>query len=84
MMTTMTTKKRKTKSRSSFDEAIAHGSAHHERSPHRIHKGKCQIGRPVITDGDTTLEKGELKLSWHPITEEEARKAWKMTGWILD
>lgn len=66
-------------------DAIDHGEAHHERSPWRIRKGKCQVGNPVLSStGSPIMHKGALRLTWREITTEAAMSLWRSTGWILD
>lgn len=82
----MTTGRTKTATKtSSLHDAMRHGEAQHERSPWRIRNGRLQAGRPVLDRGGRPKEDrdGALRLIWHEITAEIARKTWSSTGWIL-
>ncbi len=81
----MATKKRTTTGPTRLDDALEHGDAHHERSPWRIRKGKCQVGRPVLdSEGNPKKKAGKAVLTWHNISKAQARKDWMPSGWILE
>lgn len=81
----MATKRMRKTPTTRLDEALAHGTARHERSPWRIRKGKCQVGAPVVKDGLPKKTKdGDLVLTWRPVTEDLAKRTWSSTGWILE